>query len=412
MSCLTVSLSSFKVKPDTITKYDVAWCTFRDIALLSWHTVLLVLAFTAPATQKQQIQDSNIIGWLIIDNLITLVRLSLHPLQYLANQRRSIANLDFTWVDYFTPHFAVCRMQLYQLLEFMTYFNWIFGAWIIRPNDVGIFIVQATYLEILIPLIVYAAFAFIYLSAYFLNRISEGYCLPGLQFRYNGFPYCPEIGFDITRWRREGESVADYRIRARREYNAMNILVTQQPINTFPMTVVDTKLSEDELNELKIVVYQKKNLQSVSKLTLVEEPKHPLQSESNMTLVQESVPEETVLTVDKDPKLPDEPEENEKSTDETCAMCLEDYEANDQLRELYCGHRYHSACIDVYLLNQKRLCPVCNADAVGRPATIVQVGVDRDIPISVEAPFRRMGSNRSLRFEPNGIHFSRFDDNI
>ncbi|KAJ3257542.1 hypothetical protein HK103_004451 [Boothiomyces macroporosus] len=409
MSCLTVSLSSFKVKPDTISKYDVAWCIFRDIGLFSWHTVLLYFAVTADSSEKQSIQASNIVGWLVIDNLITLVRLSLHPLQYIANQRMTSASIDFTWVDYFTPHFAICKMQLYQLLEFMTYFNWIFGAWIIRPSDVGTFVVEATYLEILIPLIVYAAFAFIYISAYFLNRISEGYCLPGLQFKYHGFPYCPEIGFDITRWRREGESVADYRVRARREYNAMNILVTQQPVNAFPMTTVDMKLTQEELDELKIVVYQKKNLQSVSKLTLVDDTPSNLQSVSRITLQEklETVQEGTVLQVDKEV----EPEENEKSTDETCAMCLEDYEDNDQLRELYCGHRYHSSCIDVYLLNQKRICPVCNADALGRPVTIVQVGVEREMSPEMEANLRRMNSNPILRYEPHGS-FSRYDDNI
>ncbi|KAJ3320216.1 E3 ubiquitin-protein ligase rnf13 [Boothiomyces sp. JEL0866] len=412
MSCLSVSLTSFKVKPDTISKYDVAWCIFRDVALFCWHAVLLYFAVSADPSQKQSIQDSNIVGWLIIDNLVTLVRLALHPLQYIANQRMPMATLDFTWVDYFTPHFSICKMQLYQLLEFMTYFNWIFGAWIIRPSEVGSFVVQATYLEILIPLIVYAAFAFIYISAYFINRISDGYCLPGLQFKYHGFPYCPEIGFDITRWRREGESIADFRVRARREYNAMNILVTQQPVNAFPMTTVDLKLTEEELNELKIVVYQKKNLQSVSKLTLVEQPNN-LQSVSRMTLQEpmDTLPEETVLQADKVDVDTEEINENEKSTDETCAMCLEDYEDNDQLRELYCGHRYHSACIDVYLLNQKRICPVCNADAVGRPVTIVQVTPEREIPDELDTHIRRLNSNPNLRFEAHiGETYSRFDE--
>lgn len=52
-----------------------------------------------------------------------------------------------------------------------------------------------------------------------------------------------------------------------------------------------------------------------------------------------------------------------KTTDDTCALCLEDYEDGEELRELKCEHRYHSECIDEWL-SHKRSCPVCNADAL------------------------------------------------
>mmetsp|Transcript_24403 Transcript_24403/g.79493 ORF Transcript_24403/g.79493 Transcript_24403/m.79493 type:complete len:182 (-) Transcript_24403:8-553(-) len=53
-----------------------------------------------------------------------------------------------------------------------------------------------------------------------------------------------------------------------------------------------------------------------------------------------------------------------------CAVCLEDFSAGEMLRELPCGHQFHKACIDVWLLSastsdgyQCRIaaCPLCKA---------------------------------------------------
>lgn len=44
--------------------------------------------------------------------------------------------------------------------------------------------------------------------------------------------------------------------------------------------------------------------------------------------------------------------------DETCMICQDDYQLNDTLRKLRCGHCFHQACVDPWLL-QSDLCPVC-----------------------------------------------------
>ena len=44
--------------------------------------------------------------------------------------------------------------------------------------------------------------------------------------------------------------------------------------------------------------------------------------------------------------------------DACCAVCMDDVAVGDMQRELRCGHCYHQACIDRWLL-KKRSCPLC-----------------------------------------------------
>lgn len=41
-----------------------------------------------------------------------------------------------------------------------------------------------------------------------------------------------------------------------------------------------------------------------------------------------------------------------------CIICQEEYEGNDDMGRLECGHSYHICCIKQWLL-QKNACPVC-----------------------------------------------------
>merc|ERR1712039_414516 len=53
------------------------------------------------------------------------------------------------------------------------------------------------------------------------------------------------------------------------------------------------------------------------------------------------------------------------STDpnDRCAVCFEDFCSGEELRVLPCFHRYHQACIDRWLC-QNRACPVCKHSIV------------------------------------------------
>ncbi|KAG1347065.1 pre-mRNA-splicing ATP-dependent RNA helicase prp28 [Cocos nucifera] len=45
-------------------------------------------------------------------------------------------------------------------------------------------------------------------------------------------------------------------------------------------------------------------------------------------------------------------------TEWKCSICQEEYEANDEMGKLECGHSYHICCIKQWL-SQKNACPVC-----------------------------------------------------
>lgn len=45
-------------------------------------------------------------------------------------------------------------------------------------------------------------------------------------------------------------------------------------------------------------------------------------------------------------------------SDNTCSICLDDYEEGDQLLQLTCGHVFHRPCIDLWLKSHC-VCPCC-----------------------------------------------------
>lgn len=58
-----------------------------------------------------------------------------------------------------------------------------------------------------------------------------------------------------------------------------------------------------------------------------------------------------------------------ESSQEACAICVEDFKNEDLMRLLPCNHHFHLECIDEWLINHSDLCPLCKKQ-VPNPAQV------------------------------------------
>jgi hypothetical protein len=47
---------------------------------------------------------------------------------------------------------------------------------------------------------------------------------------------------------------------------------------------------------------------------------------------------------------------------DSCAICIDALEDDDDIRGLTCGHAFHASCIDPWLTSRRACCPLCKAD--------------------------------------------------
>lgn len=51
-----------------------------------------------------------------------------------------------------------------------------------------------------------------------------------------------------------------------------------------------------------------------------------------------------------------------ESSGDTCAICIDTLEDDDDVRGLSCGHAFHAVCLDPWLTSRRACCPLCKAD--------------------------------------------------
>lgn len=56
------------------------------------------------------------------------------------------------------------------------------------------------------------------------------------------------------------------------------------------------------------------------------------------------------------------PPELMKSVGDSCAICLDAIEDDDDVRGLTCGHAFHTVCLDPWLTSRRACCPLCKKD--------------------------------------------------
>ncbi|KAI9225837.1 MAG: hypothetical protein DHS80DRAFT_33322 [Piptocephalis tieghemiana] len=105
--------------------------------------------------------------------------------------------------------------------------------------------------------------------------------------------------------------------------------------------------------------YNRYRLPLLDKPTLESYPLQVYTSEEAEEVEQAIVPQFGAPIPDKE-KSPGE--EHARYIMQTCSVCLDDFLVGDELRLLPCGHRFHSMCIDPWLLNKSSCCPLCKRD--------------------------------------------------
>jgi hypothetical protein len=81
----------------------------------------------------------------------------------------------------------------------------------------------------------------------------------------------------------------------------------------------------------------------------------------------DDVPPSSSLEDGEEPEA--KPMHDNRIINDSCAICLDEFEEGEPLRVLPCRHGFHRACIDPWLDNRSDLCPICKSSILAAVAT-------------------------------------------
>jgi hypothetical protein len=185
-----------------------------------------------------------------------------------------------------------------------------------------------------------------------------------------------------------------YRVLQRRRRNTLRRRIDAGEVDIEYLALNQIKVPRNVVEELPLYTYP--NIESSPALTLVKDNTHSGVAEVNgaidsATSSVENVvddaglkkPEPAVIssaaqTESEDPKA----HYRLSHTQTTCAICLDDFVAGEStVRELPCGHIFDPSCIDLFLMENSSLCPLCKKSVLPSGLCEVQVTnamVERD----------------------------------
>ena len=82
---------------------------------------------------------------------------------------------------------------------------------------------------------------------------------------------------------------------------------------------------------------------------------------------------------------------------DSCAICLDTLEDDDDVRGLTCGHAFHASCLDPWLTSRRACCPLCKADYfIPKPRS------EGEAALEAERAGRRPGGMSGARIDMPG----------
>ncbi|KAJ3571312.1 hypothetical protein NPX13_g5423 [Xylaria arbuscula] len=101
------------------------------------------------------------------------------------------------------------------------------------------------------------------------------------------------------------------------------------------------------------------------------------------------------------------------SSGDTCAICIDTLEDDDDVRGLTCGHAFHAVCLDPWLTNRRACCPLCKADYYtpkARPQPAEGEARDPNAPTTAVDPSRNNNRLNYPRTPVRSFAWSHFRD--